>query len=112
MASQTRRSEGVGVLQDIELRIKQAFLCDVVGSNLRDVIYEWPLFCFFSKSVSPRSESNDVTMTGIILHPDDDNSNSMMSGTSEPPRQMVLKMEKNLGARSRLEDMDDDTQVS
>ena len=59
--------------------------------------------------VSPRSESNDVT--SVILHPDDDNSNSMMSGTSEPPRQMVLKMEKNLGARSRLEDMDDDTQV-
>jgi hypothetical protein len=57
--------------------------------------------------VSPRSESNDV-----ILHPDDDNSNSMMSGTSEPPRQMVLKMEKNLGARSRLDDMDDDTQVT
>lgn len=25
---------------------------------------------------------------------------------------MVLKMETNLGARSRLEDMDDDTQVS
>ena len=30
----------------------------------------------------------------------------------QPPRQMVLKMETNLGARSRLEDMDDDTQVS
>ena len=35
----------------------------------------------------------------------------MMSGTSEP-RQMVLKMEKNLGTRPRLDDMDDDTQVS
>jgi hypothetical protein len=29
----------------------------------------------------------------------------------QPPRQMVLKMETNLGARSRLDDMDDDTQV-